>query len=249
MLASKLSETRLNPKLCSCPFLCGLNSALPPCCYRKGIYGAPAVYTAAQTPPHASTPVVAGSHFNAHGTAHRPVCTRVLGCPTIPPPHSTPAPEPGNLWRPGRGGGVGMRRNNNEGKGQGGAARKPPGPSSRWSFCKCLQWVCRLQASRPWGRGVTRAVCHSESSGSQEGNAGHHKPLDICKAVGHWVGAYLTTRGTGGACVQVSEAPSLHNSREQHRQTSQSQQISHARHCLPAHAAQLPQGTTGTLRV
>lgn len=57
------------------------------------------------------------------------------------------------------------------------------------------------------GEGCHRAVCHSESSGSQEVRAGHHRPLGICKAVGHWhtrpCGAYLTTLRTGGACVQV----------------------------------------------
>lgn len=68
--------------------------------------------------------------------------------------------------------------------------------------------VCGLPGSHPWGRGVTRAVCHSGLSGSLEAIAGHPGTLDIWVC---WPLAYTsmwlpTSLHWGGA-------PVLHNSR------------------------------------
>lgn len=115
-------------------------------------------------------------------------CTRVFGCPAIPLTPLQPCP-----WSLGTSGaqeeGVGWERGgtNNEGKEQGGAAKgNPPAPSPDGaSACVCNGSAGSL-ACHPWGRGVTRAPCHSESSGSLEVIASHYEPLNICKAVGHW---------------------------------------------------------------
>lgn len=106
-----------------------------------------------------------------------------------------------------------------EGKSREGLREETPRPFPRWSFCECLQWACRLRPC-PWGRGVT-GLCVTLS------HPGHHRPLGICRAAGHRHNVHVVPTSLTedrGACVQVSEAPSWHSSREHHRPTSPFQQ-------------------------